>query len=84
LLEGKTTAAPRPSAPVSRANSSPPTTTPTAAPRPAETLRNAPEPVLDLRLSVPPVVLEDESLPAEPWERFLAVLRKKAPWAASS
>jgi DNA polymerase-3 subunit gamma/tau len=83
LLEGKTTAAPRPSAPVSRANSSPPTTTPTAAPRPAETPRNAPEPVLDLRLSVPPVVLEDESLPAEPWERFLAVLRKKAPWAAS-
>ena len=26
---------------------------------------------------------EPEELPAEPWERFLVLLRKKAPWAAA-
>jgi DNA polymerase-3 subunit gamma/tau len=42
--------------------------------------RREPEPEGEPQAST---ATEDESLPVEPWERFLAVLRKKAPWAAS-
>jgi hypothetical protein len=55
------------------------------------------DPTLELKVSARPrdpdpepepepqatTTTEDESLPVEPWERFLVVLRKKAPWAAS-
>jgi len=37
------------------------------------------DPVLNLKVGVP----ADADLPSEPWERFLVLLRKKAPWAAS-
>jgi DNA polymerase-3 subunit gamma/tau len=42
-------------------------------------------PTLDLKLAPRPAAAEPETeaLPAEPWERFLTILRKKAPWAAS-
>jgi hypothetical protein len=36
--------------------------------------------MLDLKLA--PAAAEEE-LPTEPWERFLVLLRRKAPWAAS-
>lgn len=47
-----------------------------------DTLHDAIDHVLDLKLSAPAPRVE-EALPVEPWERFLAELRKKAPWAAS-
>ena len=37
------------------------------------------EPMLDLKLGP----AGDTELPTEPWERFLVLLRRKAPWAAS-
>lgn len=62
-----------------------------SAPPPAsssETSRQPVDPKFDLRLTATPTptatpTTSDEPLPVEPWERFLAVLRKKAPWAAS-
>jgi hypothetical protein len=84
MLEGRPGSAARPAAAPPRATSSASPPAPVAAPPPAatDTPRSASDPVLDLRLSKPATVA-DESLPVEPWERFLAVLRKKAPWAAS-
>jgi DNA polymerase-3 subunit gamma/tau len=53
------------------------------APSPAPHATGGPavDPRLDLRVA--PVNHEPEELPVEPWDRFLVILRKKAPWAAA-
>jgi len=72
----------RPAAAPPRANPAPPST-----PSSESFRQPAADPMFDLRLAKPATKTEeplpDEPLPVEPWERFLAVLRKKAPWAAA-
>jgi DNA polymerase III gamma/tau subunit len=74
--------------------SKPPATNPTVQPDHPAPIHDPPDdPTLELKVTArhrepapepqAPTTAEDESLPVEPWERFLVVLRKKAPWAAS-
>jgi len=72
--------APGDSAPRNPASKNPGTN---AAPSPAPHAAggSAVDPRLDLRVA--PVNHEPDELPVEPWERFLVILRKKAPWAAA-
>lgn len=77
-----------------RSSGAAPSASPAPTTNPRLDLRLAPAPRVDIPESPVAIVATparaeeaavhlDEALPAEPWERFLAVLRKKAPWAAS-
>jgi DNA polymerase-3 subunit gamma/tau len=85
-------------APVASRPGKPPATKSKVIPENPAPVHDPPnDPTLELKVSARPrdpdpepepepqatTTTEDESLPVEPWERFLVVLRKKAPWAAS-
>jgi DNA polymerase-3 subunit gamma/tau len=83
ILDGRPAEAAKPAAVAPRASAPTPAAPPASSPSSGPVHEDR-DPVLNLKLSaLSPASSEDGSLPVEPWERFLTVLRKKAPWAAS-